>query len=992
MRKIILLFFALASIVVSAQNSIEHSANPLEIRLYESKASFHKEKQMEYSNALTWKSFANNHERWSAVFSEYTGMPVKAFGKPFQFAGESNAETATAFVQSLNNQFTNANVILSFRKETSTNKYTQFNYDQYYNGHRVLFSKVNVKFVGSKIAQFAFGVYPNIELGELNSIAASQALASATIGTTMPVVGSEVNDSEIFILPVPSANGMTYHYVYEVKFRTTSNQNIPEHYLCYVDATNGELLFRKNLVSHAGGGPVKPHQDEELVADVQVNGNVYLDNPYGTVVSSGLSNIYITQGGTEYQTNLSGGGTINANPGAAVVRLEGPWSSVNTDGVIPQKNVTLTGGLNTIDMTPNATIQELSAYLSVNRIHDHCKFWMPTFNGMDFQLPTNIDLTTGDCNAFYDGSSINFYAIGNGCNATSLIADVVFHEYGHGINDNYYQSQSSFFMNGAIGEGYADYWAISLGDNPVIGVGFYTDNQDGIRRYDTERKVYPQDLVGEVHADGEIIMGAWYDTHLLMGGDWNTTMPLFIEAYAGLQAEAADGNEGEAFTDILLDVLLADDDDGDITNGTPHGAAIVEGFYLHGITLISPAVLSHTDELFSPALEVFDLTADLDLFFPYTQYLESVNCHYQLNNGTWQMTPMNLASGSYVTSFPAQPVGTILKYYFTAIDSNGSIGSVLPTAAHLQNFAAIPYIRLIGVDEVGRHDCDNNEDWGTWSLGVAGDNATTGIWDLEIPIESVTVDVSPGTVVQTGTQVTPGGEYCFFTANDPTQGGIGVADVDGGKTTLQSTTIDLSSYANPIVSYYRWYTNSPPGGANPNADYWQVRMSNNNGATWTYVENTLTSDMRWRRNAFHVSDYMTPTNQMKFQFIASDSLRPNVNLNGGSLVEAALDDFIVYDDAIIGVEEAAATLEVLSVFPNPTASNINLQFSLNTPAQLEFIVTDATGRTIYAIPAKEFGTHQTNISIPCEKWAKGTYQVLLRSNKKVLDSIPFIKE
>ena len=33
-----------------------------------------------------------------------------------------------------------------------------------------------------------------------------------------------------------------------------------------------------------------------------------------------------------------------------------------------------------------------------------------------------------------------------------------------------------------------------------------------VRRYDQDRKVYPQDLVGEVHADGEIIAGAFWDT------------------------------------------------------------------------------------------------------------------------------------------------------------------------------------------------------------------------------------------------------------------------------------------------------------------------------------------------------------------------------------------------------------------------------------------------------------------------------------------------
>ena len=59
---------------------------------------------------------------------------------------------------------------------------------------------------------------------------------------------------------------------------------------------------------------------------------------------------------------------------------------------------------------------------------------------------------------------------------------------------------------------------MSLGDIAEIGKGFYTDNQDGIRRYDIDPKVYPEDIVGEVHADGEIICGAWYDTHLLLGG------------------------------------------------------------------------------------------------------------------------------------------------------------------------------------------------------------------------------------------------------------------------------------------------------------------------------------------------------------------------------------------------------------------------------------------------------------------------------------------
>jgi hypothetical protein len=56
--------------------------------------------------------------------------------------------------------------------------------------------------------------------------------------------------------------------------------------------------------------------------------------------------------------------------------------------------------------------------------------------------------------------------------------------------------------------------------------------------------------------------------------------------------------------------------------------------------------------------------------------------------------------------------------------------------------------------------------------------------------------------------------------------------------------------------------------------------------------------MSWRRNAFRVEDFLTPTAQMRFKFIASDSLRPEVNLSGGSLVEAAMDDFTLFDEYV----------------------------------------------------------------------------------------------
>ena len=57
------------------------------------------------------------------------------------------------------------------------------------------------------------------------------------------------------------------------------------------------------------------------------------------------------------------------------------------------------------------------------------------------------------------------------------------------------------------------------------------------------------------------------------------------------------------------------------------------------------------------------------------------------------------------------------------------------------------------------------------------------------------------------------------------------------------------------------------------------------------------SDISWRKFAFRVNDYVNLTNNVQLKFIASDSLRLGQNLDGGSLVEAAVDDLILYEVA-----------------------------------------------------------------------------------------------
>ncbi|MEO0405078.1 MAG: hypothetical protein AAF193_09420, partial [Bacteroidota bacterium] len=371
----------------------------------------------------------------------------------------------------------------------------------------------------------------------------------------------------------------------------------------------------------------------------QVEGEVYDLNLLEDPITGRMPYIRLEIDGNQVNTDDDATFLTNVDgPVSLDMALEGDFCTIFTQGTTPEFSGTIQDGYNFVNDDSWTNIKERTTYRATNLIHDHMKSWLPNFTGLDFSLTTNIDVE-GECNAFYDGSSINFFDAGGGCNATSLIADVVYHEYGHGINDFYYQSFGANFINGAMNEGYADLWAISLTENNgLLGVGFNEGDDEPLRRYDIDPKIYPQDLVGQVHNDGEIICGAWYETHLLMGENWDQTMEIFIGAYDGLQATAMNGNEGSAYGDVLLDALQADDDDADITNGTPNGGAIVEGFATHGITLLSAIELEHDALTESTPEEEIELIAEADIVFPFTLYFDQAEAHYRILPDTeWQL-------------------------------------------------------------------------------------------------------------------------------------------------------------------------------------------------------------------------------------------------------------------------------------------------------------------------------------------------------------------
>ncbi|MDX9752105.1 MAG: hypothetical protein RBT71_13580, partial [Flavobacteriales bacterium] len=707
----------------AAQGSDRHQVNYIDHR----QTVADPEWQARLRTRPAWQQFVAAHPGWAVEFDEALHKPHRAYGPGIAVAGTTPLDRAWSFVQDVLAPFGIPYDELVHRSTVTTGKFHYVHFFQVHEGMPVLHSRLLVKMDhAGRVLSFGAQVHDAITVGTVPAITAEQAMATAAAGIGEGAVAEALGQH---VLPVPRGRTMDHRLVHTVMVRTDAAQGVPARYRCHVDAHTGELLYRWNEVLDHARCSGRGHADD-AAAQALVQATVHPLGALHPTATAPLPHLRVTVNGEFAYTDADGLLDTGANgPVQATVALRGRWSNVRTNGVTPSLVVTLEEGPNTVSLDDVSTVQQRDAYYFVNRVHERMKHVLPDFTGLDTPLPTNVDLTTGTCNAYYDGESINFYAQGGGCRSLATLGDVVYHEYAHGINDKFYQSLGGEWQNGAMHEGYADVWALTLTDQPVLAQGWQLNSTESyIRRYDQDPKVYPADLVGQVHADGEIIAGAWWDIYQLLG-DQELLLTLFAEAYPGLQATAPNGQEGIAFREVLLDVLQADDDDGDITNGTPNGQAIVEGFALHGITLLSNVDMAHVPVEAAPGQTGIAIEAEVDVQFPASLYLAGVRAFYRLNNETgWSSVLMAPAGGDlYAAELPAQPAGTIIHYYLAVEDVFGALSSVLPVGAAMAD-PNLPFNILVGYDLMATEDIDFHNELGEWAHDLPTDNATAGQW------------------------------------------------------------------------------------------------------------------------------------------------------------------------------------------------------------------------------------------------------------------------
>lgn len=246
------------------------------------------------------------------------------------------------------------------------------------------------------------------------------------------------------------------------------------------------------------------------------------------------------------------------------------------------------------------------------------------------------------------------------------------------------------------------------------------------------------------------------------------------------------------------------------------------------------------------------------------------------NDGGGWMSSMMAQNGPgsivYLGQFPSFSCGAEVQWYVEASVIGGSATTDPPSApgSFYQSTA------MQGVDEIVSDDMEQDQGW---TAGVAGDTATTGVWTRVAPI---------GTAAQPSADHSSVGTNCWVTGQGSVGGTLGENDVDGGETTLISPIYDLSASTNPVISYWRWFSNN--SGAGPGTDRLRVDISANGGTSWTSVEvvgpTGAGTSGGWIRNEFLVTDYIALTSSTRLRFIAED-------VAAASIVEAAIDDLLI---------------------------------------------------------------------------------------------------
>ncbi|MCY3002702.1 MAG: hypothetical protein NTV21_12945 [Planctomycetota bacterium] len=728
------------------------------------------------------------------------------------------------------------------------------------------------------------------------------------------VVGSVSEEPRLVIAQVESAEARTGVLAWRVNVLYLPHGLEPLGTTYFLDAKSGAVVAKEEAIHYFDvGGTVYTMASPGTNPDVASNPETQQPMRYARVTSSAGTTFTNANGFFNYvgaasalncTFNYSGTyNQVNNSPGGA-------YSLVQSVPVGTANNIVLNPGVGALETA------QANVFQSVNVQRDWVRSVNPTDSKADFVHTANANIAS-TCNAFFNGSSINFYQAGGGCVNTGY-STVVAHEDGHWLNVIYGTGNG----NDGMGEGNADVWAMYIWDNPVVGAQFING---GAIRTGLNTNAFCGDsspaCYGEVHADGEPWMGAAWKVRANLKTALGTG-PGGAVANAIFLGWMNSYNQTQIRSIIETQWLTLDDNDGNIANGTPHYTQIDAGFRAQGFpgyTLI-PLGFTNVTDLPDTTNQAGPYVVNATIASNFGSSVASATVFYRIGStGSFTALPMTQGAGNnFSAAIPGQIAPKVVQYYVSASDLLGNTGT-FPTSAPAQGVLDFQVGAVVVVF------CDNFETNLNWA--VTNTSVTSGAWTRAAPIGTTQggVQAQPATDNPAGT-----GTQCMFTGQG-TAGStnVGEADVDGGPTVVTSPAFDVSSGIGQI-SYSYWLYND-----DGDADYLKVEVASNAaGTNWVTARNYTNIQGGWRTDTINIGSYVTPTATVRVRFSCSDN--PN-----NSVTEAAIDDVCVSTLGPIGCQGNVATYctaKLNSLFCLPA---INFDGIPSASANLPFTITAA---------------------------------------------------
>src|SRR4051812_45416432 len=461
-----------------------------------------------------------------------------------------------------------------------------------------------------------------------------------------------------------------------------------------VDATSGEVLEVMDVNDYVTAA---------------VSGGTYLNSPTtGSEVVRPAPYANVSSGGF---TNAAG--LYNFTSGTVTSTLSGQFVKItDTCGAISQAsdasgNIAFGTSTGTDCVTPGHggagnTHSAREQFYQVNRIKEVVRGWLPsnTWINQVLTVKTNLNQT---CNAYWNGSTLNFFKSGGGCNNTGEISGVSLHEFGHGIDQN---DGTGTATDGATGESYGDTTALIALHASCLGAGFLGSNCSGygdactsctgvrdadFAKHTSNTPATPDNFIRvhcpagsggtgpcgkEVHCESYVPTETMWDLAARdlpspgTGVAWTILDRLWYLS-RNTATKSFSCTAGTTFTSngcsagSLWKVFRAvDDDDGNLNNGTPHGGALFAAFNRHSIPCTTDAGASTTFAgCTPPATPALAVTPGDNLASLSWTAVGSSTYDVFRNETGCNAGFTKIASGTSVTSLTDPDVANGLTYY-----------------------------------------------------------------------------------------------------------------------------------------------------------------------------------------------------------------------------------------------------------------------------------------------------------------------------------------